>query len=228
MLNGQDKAKLLLSMLGDRATSVLSLLSPENATMLTSTIGDSPKASQAIMAGLISEIMEKVKSIRNESSVFSTPSTDDLGSSLDGLSIEDGDSGFSSFGGASSDSFGFGGDDTATDDDVAAEEVLPQGPRMRTPDGIAELLMKEKPQIAAFIMSRFDDGMRESVMDHLSYEFRDQILRLKVDRVPLSDSVFTKIYDAIVLAPPEEENAPDEGGFGSGDSDSGSGGLFGF
>ena len=73
MLNGQDKAKLLLSMLGDRATSVLSLLSPENATMLTSTIGDSPKASQSVMGGLISEVMEKVKSIRHESSVFSSP-----------------------------------------------------------------------------------------------------------------------------------------------------------
>ncbi len=230
MLNGQDKAKLLLSMLGDRATAVLSLLSPENATMLTSTIGDSPKASQSVMGGLISEVMEKVKSIRHESSVFSSPSSDDLGASLDGLGLgaDDADSGFSSFGGESSGSFGLGGDDTADDDGSPVDENLPQGPRLRTPDGIAEMLMKEKPQVAAFVMSRFEEGLRDSVMDHLSYEFRDQILRLKVDRVPLSDSVFSKIYDTIVLAPPEEETSSEDGGFATAKSDSGSGGLFGF
>lgn len=233
MLNGQDKAKLLLSMLGDRATSVLSLLSPENATMLTSTIGDSPKASQAVMAGLISEVMDKVKAIRKESSVFSASASDELGSSLDGLSTEDSDSGFSSFGGGA-DSFGLGGEGASDENDsVTVAERLPEGPKLRSSEGIAELLMKEKPQIAAFVMSRFDDGLRDTVMDHLTYEFRDQIVRLKVDRVLLSDSVFSKIYDTIVLAPPEEEqsSAEEEGSFASASSEAGGasgGGLFGF
>ncbi|NBV84152.1 hypothetical protein EBR57_08550 [bacterium] len=226
MLNGQDKAKLLLSMLGDRATAVLSLLSPENATMLTSTIGDSPKASQAVMSGLITEIMDKVKAIRSESSPFSA--ADSLAGSLDSLSEESTESSFSSFGG--SEAMGFGEDSTFGESENTEDTPsVPEGPRMRTPDAIAELLMNEKPQIAAFVMSRFEDSLRESVMDNLTYEYRDQILKLKVDRVPLSDSVFAKIYDRIVLAPPEEEAMDDTGsGFGPASSDMSSGGLFGF
>lgn len=222
MLSGHDKAQLLLSMLGDRATSVLSLLSPENATLLTSTIGDSPKASPSVVSGLISEVMERVKVAREEINNSGLTPSADLTSALGGFlsSDSDSDSIFSSFGSDdASTGFSFG-EDAPTD--TSASQV-PTGPKMRSPDEIAELLMKEKPQIAAFIVSRLDDGLRESVIDSFSYEFRDHLQRLKVDKVPLSDSVFKKIYDSIVMAPEGDpgDSIQSNDGFSSG------GGLFG-
>jgi hypothetical protein len=207
MLSGHEKAKLLLSMLGDRATSVLSLLSPGNAALLTSTIEDSPKASAAVLNGLVTEVMDRVRTIRSDATDGFGFSTGDAGfeSSLEGLSDTGGDSGVLGFGGIGGDSFSLG--DEVSDEEV---EVL-AGPRLRSPSDIAELLMKEKPQIAAFLLERFEDTLRDEVMDHLSYEFRDQIQHLKVTKVPLSDSVFSKIYDRIVIAPPESDiPAPSE------------------
>lgn len=225
MLSGHEKAQLLLSMLGDRATAVLSLLSPENATFLTSTIGDSPKASPAAISSLISEVMDRVKVVRRENaSSIAVPVSN--GSGLGSFLGDGGDSMFSSSQDdtALSSGLSFGSDTTndELDSDLPSTDA-PSGPKMRSPESIAGLLMKEKPQIAAFILSKLDESLRESIVDSMSYEFRDVIQRLKVDAVPLSDAVFNRIYDSIVLAP--NEPAVDEDSIESGPFSSG--GLFG-
>ncbi|NBV41147.1 hypothetical protein EBR96_00025 [bacterium] len=242
MLSGQEKAKMLLSMLGDRATSVLSLLSPSNASRLTSTIGDSPKASPAVMNSLVSEIMEKVERSRSGRLLSSGPEVADADSnasfmgSLDGLTDSSSLSSGDLFGGgdSSGDSSVFGGGFGGFGDESASEETesndgTPQGPRMRAPSEIADLLAAQKPQLAAFILSRLDDSLRESVSDALDYNLKTQLESIRVDKVPLSDSVFQKIYDKVVLAPEVEEDADGRGsgldsgfssGFGSGPGDS--------
>ncbi len=191
MLSGQEKAKLLLSMLGDRATAVLSLVSPANAMLLTSTIEDSPKHSPAVLSGLVTEIMSRVSEIR-----LSAADMAPLGASIG----EQTASAFSAFESIddSADVGGFFGELPDHENDAEGESA-PTGPKQRTPDEVASRLMREKPQIAAFLLSRFDDGLRDAVIDQMTYEFRDQIARIKVDRVPLSDAVFSKIYNQIVM-----------------------------
>ncbi|NDC82735.1 hypothetical protein EB093_03605 [bacterium] len=217
MLSGQDKAKLLLSMLGDRATAVLSLLSPQNATMLTATIGDSPRASQSEISGLILEVMDRVNRAREVASpVFSGAEVEGLGSFQNGIDSED--SSFSSFGFSESSDDALGSA-TSADEPVSSVE----GPRFRSPDAIAGLLMKEKPQISAFVLSRLDESLKLAIVDSFSYEYRELLAPIKVEKVPLSDSVFSKVYERVVLVGSDEDenltsqaSEPDSGfGFSS-------------
>jgi flagellar motor switch protein FliG len=188
MLTGKQKAQLLLSMLGDRSKSVLSLISPTHASLLTETIEESPKASSSVLNSLMNEIMQKVVLVRETGSLSEQKKT----------ALE---TGFSLGGG-----FGmsFGEDDTASGETSVLEEETEPTQRLRTPDQIAALLNEQRPQLVAFVLSRLEEGLREEIQGYLSRAIVQKLSSLSVDAVPLSQQVFDNLYQEIFVLPPEE------------------------
>lgn len=188
MLTGKQKAQLLLSMLGDRSKSVLSLISPTHASLLTETIEESPKASSSVLNSLMNEIMQKVVLVRETGSLAEQKKT----------ALE---TGFSLGGGLG---MSFGEDDTASGETSVLEEATEPTQRLRTPDQIAALLNEQRPQLVAFVLSRLEDGLREEIQGYLSRAIVQKLSSLSVDAVPLSQQVFDNLYQEIFVLPPEE------------------------
>ena len=188
MLTGKQKAQLLLSMLGDRSKSVLSLISPTHASLLTETIEESPKASSSVLNSLMNEIMQKVVLVRETGSLSEQKKT----------ALE---TGFSLGGGLG---MSFGEDDTASGETSVLEEETEPTQRLRTPDQIAALLNEQRPQLVAFVLSRLEEGLREEIQGYLSRAIVQKLSSLSVDAVPLSQQVFDNLYQEIFVLPPEE------------------------
>lgn len=190
MLTGKQKAQLLLSMLGDRSKSVLSLISPTHASLLTETIEESPKASSSVLNSLMNEIMQKVVLVRETGSLSEQKKT----------ALE---TGFSLGGGLG---MSFGEDDTASGETSVLEEETEPTQRLRTPDQIAALLNEQRPQLVAFVLSRLEEGLREEIQGYLSRAIVQKLSSLSVDAVPLSQQVFDNLYQEIFVLPPEERD----------------------
>lgn len=188
MLTGKQKAQLLLSMLGDRSKSVLSLISPTHASLLTETIEESPKASSSVLNSLMNEIMQKVVLVRETGSLSEQKKTAlETGFSLGGVL-----------------GMSFGEDDTASGKTSVLEEETEPTQRLRTPDQIAALLNEQRPQLVAFVLSRLEEGLREEIQGYLSRAIVQKLSSLSVDAVPLSQQVFDNLYQEIFVLPPED------------------------
>jgi flagellar motor switch protein FliG len=187
MLTGKQKAQVLLSMLGDRSKSVLSLLSPTHAALLTGMIEETPKTSSAVLNNLMNEIMQKVARIRETGSLVEQKS---------GIA----DSGFSGMGLG----MGMSLDDEENISESEETDLEDTGERLRTPDQIAALLSEQRPQLVAFVLSRLDDDLREKIHECLPLDLTQKLTALNVEAVPLSQHVFDSMYQAIFVLPPED------------------------
>jgi len=197
MLTGKQKAQVLLSMLGDRSKSVLSLLSPTHAALLTEMIEEAPKPSASVLNSLLTEIMQKVTRVRETGSlVEKKPSTADSGFSLGGglgmgMSFEE---------------------DEAPSDEPETEESGEPKEKLRSPDQIAVLLSEQRPQLVAFILSRIEESLSDEIRDCLPLDMAQKLSSLNVASVPLSQHVFDSLYQEVFVLPPEDA-VPEESGF---------------
>jgi len=215
MVTGLQKAKWLLSILGDRATAVLSLLSPSSAQKITSTIGDTPKVSASEANAFLMEVMDRVSSAKQSVLDMPQDTFEDRDAFSDSLSELGGGSGGDDvfdFGEASDGLGGdaFGGFESQSEIQVDQSAI---GPVMRTPHEIADLLSHQKPQISAFILSKMDDTIREQVLDCIPLEAREHLEAIRVESVPLSDKVFKRIYDLVMFAPHHTPGTEEKGEF---------------
>lgn len=192
MLTGKEKAQLLLSMLGDRSKSVLSLLSPTHASLLTETIEEAPKASSAVLNSLMNEIMQKVTRVRETGSLVEKKEP----LSSNAFSMSGGLGGGMSFG------------EDAESEEVVADEAEPKE-RLRSPDQIAALLSEQRPQLVAFVLSRVEEELREKIQSFLPLDMAQKIEAMDVAAVPLSQQVFDNLYDAVFILPEDDDVADD-------------------
>lgn len=173
MNNNQQKAKALLSLLGDRAKDILSLMSPEATQLLTSSLGSRVQLKPLEIAQLVKEVEDEVNLIKFGAPKLpvTTVKEDDPFLALD--------------------------EDELADPSLSEDEEPSRDPSLRSPEKIAELLQKEKVQISSFLISRMDEVLQEEVMDALSTEYREKVKQTSVDTIPLSDAVFNRIFDKI-------------------------------
>ncbi len=193
MLTGKEKAQLLLSMLGDRSKSVLSLLSPTHASLLTETIEEAPKASSAVLNSLMTEIMQKVTRVRETGSLVEKKAP----LSSNAFAMSGGLGGGMSF-----------GEDAESEEVVADEDTEPKE-RLRSPDQIAALLSEQRPQLVAFVLSRVEEELREKIQSFLPLDMAQKLELMDVAAVPLSQQVFDNLYDAVFILPEDDDVADD-------------------
>jgi hypothetical protein len=227
MLTGKQKAQMLISLLGDESQDVLSKLSEESASLLTSSIEDAPKPDPITLNSLISEILEKVSTIKGEGQFdLSHPSAEDLsfdlGSSDTGKENDDDDETE-----ADTDLEEDDGDLTheklEEEDDVSLETETDEMPTEDTevpaeeleseldetvenqdilatfdPNMIAELLIPLPAQIVVFFLSKLDESITEPILNILPKDLKNKIKSKKVDTIPIADTVFDNFKDNIV------------------------------
>lgn len=181
MLTGKQKAQVLLSMLGDKSKNVLSLLSPAHAALLMDTIEESPKPAPSVLNALMNEIMQKVSRVRETGALEDKEDKKSLFSSLS-----------------------LGNFSSAEEEDTSGEVSSAEGQKMRSPDQIAALLVEQRPQLVAFVLSKLDDAQRQEIETYLPVGLQEQLGMLRVDDLPLSQRVFENLYNEIFIASPEE------------------------
>jgi hypothetical protein len=174
MLSGKEKAQVLLSSLGAKASDVLKLLSPESASLLTSSIADTPQVSPNELAGLFNEVI----STAAQSPAIEAQSLDSSEQQLQTNKLESIEN----------------NKEPANIQPPETEPVTPEKDTVR----IAHILSKQKPQIIAFFLTKVDEDLRKDIYDNLPINIQDYIENASIESIPLSDSVFQHLYDSII------------------------------
>lgn len=186
MLSGSEKAKILLSLLGNNAKTVLGQLAPESATLLTASIEDAPKLNEQEINIFYDEILEKIDSnqFTTLANTASKPETTKPVPTEDESKKQP----------SSPESNPEAGTEKK-------EPETPPAPKTRDINEIADLLSKQKPQTVAFFLTKIDEEMKNNLMNYLSDELKSQIETRPVEHLPLSEKVFKNLYETILLKP---------------------------
>ncbi len=193
MLTGKEKATLLLTLLGEKASDILGRLQPSTAEQLSQLLQEpeilnqeDPKAVREILKEVHNYIEPAPKSLR----VTNTDTKPEETIPID-------------WNQGSSTLFG-------SNEEKPQELIIGE---LRSPEKIATILSEQKPQIIAFVLSKIKPELKETITAHLSPVLIDIITELETEKTPLSDNVFKKIYNDIFLISErdlEESLAPAE------------------
>ncbi len=199
MLSGKEKAQVILSLLGDRTKDVLSRLSPESASELTSMIGDMPTVSQQEKFELIEEVIRLAEEMRGpiEAPQDTVPTPEEE----EPMALPQ-----------ESENFSFFDEEPEKKPKEKIQTVqtkpmeMPEerDPTFRTPIEVAAILADQKLQMAAFVLSKTEEELRNQIIDYLPEAMRNQILNTQIDPLPISENVFNRIYDSIFKRPASE------------------------
>lgn len=189
MRTNEEKAKAIISLLGDRSKDILSLLSPEAAQALSGSVGSRTTFSPTEAAALVQEMEQEIHRIKFGGPEQTNTATKDKKEADPFFSdLED--------------------DDLLNDNKLEIEDdidpIPPRDKSLRSPEKIASLLEKEKVQITAFLLSRVDEEERNAVLQALNADYRQKVESATVDDIPLSDAVFNNIYEKIFKKTVEE------------------------
>ncbi|MBG90288.1 MAG: hypothetical protein CL521_00545 [Actinobacteria bacterium] len=211
---GKEKALILLAQLGDNADQVLALLEPSSADILTSAIENAPVLDDQQRQVFLSEVISEAESRRAQSA--SVESGSEL-SELAGPELLESDSDEDQ--GALDEAVTAISDEHAMSDepgsselesteeaqDTSDEEVSSEPSKVkRSSEQIATLLADQQVQISAFFLMRLEESERDEIMDALPESYRDEVLARNVERIPLSDRVFDRLFEKIAYQDPEE------------------------
>ncbi len=181
MNSGKEKTLALLSILGDRAQSVLSNLSSQTAAVLTSSIGNSPNLPLKEKKQFLIQVLDDLDA-KKFASISPTKAS----------------AGFKM-----SDSFMGGGLSSGSD-----EQDIMRDPTLREPSMIARKLSEQKPQIRAFFLSRLEETLRQEILAYLSDEAIADYESRNVQSIPLGDKVFAGLYEELCRKK-EDDNEED-------------------
>ncbi len=204
MLNNQQKALLLIQLLQEKDLDLTAQLS-EQALATLQSMNDQDK-NLPKDAHTIKELLQSLQ--KN----LSLP----LSGTQDSFLLETGqdfslDKTSSSLFSDSPESSLFSSDtptDKAPEPPVVEEPSPPLDPSLRTPKEIAHLLSKQKNQIIAFVLSKIDVELKESILDHFTDNQKNLVLAINIDTIPLSENVFNKLYDT-VFKKSQSDDEPD-------------------
>ena len=208
MLTGKQKSKILLGLLGDDAQSVLGLLTPESANILTSDVDSAPELDQKELNAFVQETLLEVENIKIDSDSLSSEDEFSLDNVDEDASSEDTSDTDSSFlEEPSLEKKGEFEESSLLEEQAEEKEVeqsLPVG--IRRPDEIALLLSEQKSQIIAFFLFKLDnDFLKKKILDSLPKDIKKHVDDIDIEAMPLSDVVYQKLYDRIVKKPESVE-----------------------
>lgn len=196
MLNGIEKAQLLLSLLQDRAKDVLKHLSPESARLLTGTIDDGHDYDKETRHDIIAEALQKAEKAQHQSGMRASlnrlpqpPKPDMTDMSFTPVSPSDDP---------------FKTDDTFGSMDDTEDATPKTAPEPTTPDkfenipAIAKVLSEQKIQIIAFVLHHLDEKVRAKIIDYLPLTQYEKIQEIDVEKMPLSHRVVDSLIDSLI------------------------------
>jgi flagellar motor switch protein FliG len=203
MMNGKEKALMLVSILGDKSQAVLPLLSQASAHFLTSSLGNSPNLDTDVMESFLMTTLKDID-VKRQLALFETTEHDAFSEPI----IEEE---------PISETF------DNLEDDVFFEQPDPEKKperdvSLRSAAHIARLISEQKPQIRAFFLSHLDDDFRRDILTYLSDDVIADFELRSVENIPLSHKVFESLFESLCRKHPgddEEEADNDDDDFAS-------------
>ncbi len=196
MLSGKQKAQLLISLLEDNSAQVLKQMDETMAKVLTSSLEDAPELNENELQEFFKETMEKLESAEAEVT-FEIANPDDVTEDTEDELEEKPELNQIE-------------EENEIEEIEEEEEENPYPDNYRNIEKIIELLEKQEPQIIAFFLAKVDDQLRKDVKENMSEELLDQINYLNIEKMPISDKIFQKIFDSIVIKTEEEMKMSDD------------------
>lgn len=215
-MNGKEKSQLILALLGDRASGVLSYVEPDVAQQLTDSIGDIESRDPSDIIKLIQEVMLESRRFVTLPKEAQSVTSGDF--SLDGFGDDSSqesdseDSFLSSFENEEPESGGFMDMMGEPEEDVLSEAMPDSAPvsdensHLRSPLEVAEILQSQRPQIAAFILSKLEEDLRDELYQFMDDRYKAKVDALDIEDIPMSDAVYECLYEAIFIRPPDLED----------------------
>lgn len=179
MLSGKEKAQLLISLLGADAKLVLAHLNPEVAQHLTLS-SEVKMPDSVVLASFLRELEGEIETRKQ-------------------YITEEVDTASGSFNSDVRSSVTLSGSLSSQKNNVEASATS----HLRDLIEIADILQNQKPQVTAFILSKIDADIKDTLLGYFDGAFRDEIESIPVETIPLSDKVFEKLYATIFLPSPE-------------------------
>lgn len=199
-LTPKQKAQMLLSQLGDNATSVLSKLTKKSAMLLTSNVKDIPEVDDQILAQLSKEIVDKLDLIR-----INQDAKVDFQQENSTIPEKEIDEDISPF---------VVQKQVVEEVNLEREEPLvniekkptdkSENNVSKTSDSvvsnnkIADVLKDQKPQIIAFLLSKYDEDQRDDIVAQLPMDLQVKVDALNIEDIPLSDSIYDRLHNSIL------------------------------
>ena len=200
-LSGKDKTNLLIALLENKAKRVLDFLPSDVSHKVTSLVGNTPELNQKELNLFIQDVLHKLETVEKEPIQEEALNDDPDTSSI--LEPEN-DVMTSEKEAVVSDEIKETSEAEVVDLSEAAD-LSPWDPSWRSPTEIARFLSREKPQIIAFFLSKLEDAQAEEIIQHFSKELKRKLGKVSIDFIPLSETVFKKLYEKICVMPVEEE-----------------------
>jgi flagellar motor switch protein FliG len=170
MLSAKEKAQLLLAALGPESRNVLQHLSPAVANTVLSSVGEAREPDPDTMRSILDEVEFF---FRDGADMDSVPGSASGEPDID-LSISD-----------------------KKPTDVRQEPVSKAGAAESSglnENRLLDILKVQKPQIAAYVLSRLDTTLGQSVLSQLPDDFRAQVNECQVENIPISE----KVLDGVI------------------------------
>ncbi len=185
MLSGKEKAQVLLSLLGDQAQEILSIMSPEASNLLMSSIDNAPVLEAHELNQVLEEVVSKVEEIKLMEDTEELPTEEvieeqiEKEESLEATSEEE-DSGIE-------------------EEESELEEDQEGQVKFRDTGEIAKLLSKQSPQVIKFVLSQVKLSLREEIKEKLPTKVKEEVSKLSIEHTPMEGKIFSQIYEKIFL-----------------------------
>lgn len=215
MFTGQQKAQILLTLLEDNASAVLSHLPEDSAQKMTAILDSAPDTSDEELHLILEEAFNKIQEIQSQNEAIDTTSDSDNSESSpiqenfsDELSNSENDyENLSSI--ASPDV-----QEESQNNDTPQDS--PYNDAYRSPQKIAALLKTQSTQLVSFFMLHCDPDLKEKIENELPASFKASISKQTVSDTPISKSIYQSIFNEIVLK--KEDDIEDDSNNSSTDS----------
>lgn len=190
-LTGRQKSQLLISIIEDKSVDVLKHLSEESATLLTSILDDAPSITDEEMNDYLDLVLDLVNENQLNLEEDNEPETsrdDFLGMVTSAPSEES-----------------FDDNDLFNEIDETMKSPFPD--TYRPVEEIAQKLEDQNDQMVAFFFAHAEETLADAIKEYLSSEKITAFESCNVLPTPMSERVFSRLFDMIVLKSKEELQA---------------------
>jgi hypothetical protein len=195
-VNGIEKARIILSLIGDQAKVVLSKM-PQETSRLLAGVEENTEFDPHDVSMVLAEALEKAdylyqkqavrERLKKEPQPLSNPSETDMGFSS-----------LSNSNALSFDESAFGATEEETPQEKPKEPTVEIQGHVIHMHGMAKVLQEQKPQIAAFILHHMTESERETIVALLPKEFRESVNAIDIEKVPISAKIMQPMLESLL------------------------------
>lgn len=180
MYTGLQKARLILSLLEDKAGAILAELNSSSASLLMDAVEDLPKQTDDQMKTLLIEFHENLAKVQQDPvSSFDMDYLEPVAPAGYDISSEVEEA--------------IGESLSPTDEVITPNREL----YFQKPERVVDLLRDQDPQVSAFIYNRMEPAVQSELKEHFSVDEINAFEQEEFEELPLSARVFDNMLESL-------------------------------